>query len=264
MKRRVQASCAKRAASGAGRSRGSQRRLRLARHSLQREEHGFSKETPWCLGCRMRPSHRGIGAVGLQLAGGQGSPACCVWRRGPCRACRACHTRRLVSGLIMSEDPGRRGPACSDCVALHELQQRLTGLGPADAHHRPTHRLADARDSRVGHDASAQALSHRATHANQGSQYARVAYMICRGQESGAFTIKGPGFEATETSCRQPAPTLREDGRDHTAPSREGEVRSSKVRGPWRTAYAQTVGIYQGQVDKRRSDSRTVVTGPCP
>ena len=60
---------------GAVRPSCSERRLRLARHSLQRQEHGVATAPSRPVGRRMRPSHRRIGAVDLQLGGGQGAPA---------------------------------------------------------------------------------------------------------------------------------------------------------------------------------------------
>ena len=54
----------------------SERRLRFAWHSFQRQEHGGPAETPRTVCGPMRPSHRRVGAVGLQLGRGQGTSAC--------------------------------------------------------------------------------------------------------------------------------------------------------------------------------------------
>ena len=55
-------------------TRCSERRLRFARHPFQRQEHGGPAETPRTFCGPMRPSHRRVGAVGLQLGRGQGWP----------------------------------------------------------------------------------------------------------------------------------------------------------------------------------------------
>src|SRR6478735_931706 len=61
-----------RASRGAVRADRSQRRLRLARHSLQCEEHVVATTSSWLVGSRMRSLDWCIGAIGLQLGGGQG------------------------------------------------------------------------------------------------------------------------------------------------------------------------------------------------
>ena len=54
---------------------GRERGLRFTKRSLQREEHGCPTEASWAVSGRVRPPHRGVGAVCLQLGRGQSSSA---------------------------------------------------------------------------------------------------------------------------------------------------------------------------------------------
>ena len=112
---------------------GGQRGFRLvARCSLQREEHGCPTEASWAVRRRVRSSHRGIGAVGLQLGRGQGSSA---------RPAFGGHLRTQEPRSSTSErDPGnpqgRVVPANCESQGLVRTNRLLT-LGVSVAIRRP-------------------------------------------------------------------------------------------------------------------------------
>ena len=114
------------AASGQGRgvvSTGcSERRLCLARHSLQRQEHGFTTAPSRLVSSRMRPSHRRLGAVDLQLGRGQGAPA----RPAPASDLRAQELGTSASERDPGDAQGSVGLRCKRQVGVEDWEVHAT------------------------------------------------------------------------------------------------------------------------------------------
>ena len=89
-------------------------RLRRARHSLQRQEHGITTTSARLVSSRMRPAYRRLSAIDLQLGGGQSPPA----RPTPAGHLCASEPRSSAS----KRDPGKQKGRVDDVT--HALAMR--------------------------------------------------------------------------------------------------------------------------------------------